>query len=345
MQYRKLGARGPEVSVLSFGAWQLGDPKYWGADSEADAQGAVRAALDAGITLFDTAEGYGEGESERVLGRALGADRDKVLIASKISSPHCTAVGVREACEGSLQRLGTDRIDLYQIHWPFRTEPFLTGYGEISEGVGSFEEVYGALKEMQQEGKIVHIGVSNFGPSDLNQWMSIGDAVSDQLGYNMVFRAIEYAVAPACRKHGVGILAYMPLMQGLLSGRYPNLDSIPQARRRTRHFSSEREGTRHGEPGCEPLLSHTVREVRAFSEAIGVPMSVVSLSWLLAQPGVSSAVLGARKAAQLSQNLLAANIDLGPAAIAQLNEISFPLKRHMGRNPDMWQAGKNARVV
>ncbi len=345
MQYRKLGALGPEVSVLSFGAWQLGDPKYWGADTEADAQEAVRAALDAGINLFDTAEGYGNGESERVLGLALGAEREKVLIASKISSPHCTATGVREACEGSLRRLGTDRIDLYQIHWPFRTEPFLTGYGEISEGVGSFEEVYSALKELQQEGKIVDIGVSNFGVNDLTQWMNIGDAVSNQLGYNMVFRAIEYSVAPACRRHGVGILAYMPLMQGLLSGRYPNLDSIPPNRRRTRHFSSEREGTRHGEPGCEPLLAHTVREVRAFSDAIGVPMSVVSLSWLLAQPGVSSAVLGARKATQLAQNLLAASIDLGPAAIAQLNEISFPLKRHMGRNPDMWQSGKNARIV
>jgi aryl-alcohol dehydrogenase-like predicted oxidoreductase len=345
LQYRKLGLLGPEVSVLSFGAWQIGDPKYWGEDAETDAKETVRKALDAGITLFDTAEGYGEGESERVLGTALGADRDKVLVATKISSPHCTAAGVRAACEGSLKRLGTDRIDLYQIHWPFRTEPFLTGYGEMSDGVGSFEEVYDALAELKTEGKIVHIGVSNFGATDIERWAAQGEAVSNQLGYNMVFRAIEYSVAPACRREGMGILAYMPLMQGLLTGRYPNLDSIPPNRRRTRHFSSEREGTRHGESGCEPLLMHTIREVKSFSEAIGVPMSVVALAWVLAQPGVSSAIVGARKAAQLAQNLPAANIDLGPAAIAQLNEIPFPLKRHMGRNPDLWQSGKNARVI
>lgn len=345
MRYRKLGMHGPDVSVLSFGAWQLGDPAYWGEDSEADAAETVRVALDAGVTLFDTAEGYGNGESERVLGKALGGERDKVLIASKVSSPHCTAAGVRQACEASLQRLGTDRIDLYQIHWPFRTEPFLTGYGETCPGVGSFQEVFGAMRELRDEGKIVHIGVSNFGPSDLDQWLAVGDAVSDQIGYNMLFRAPEYAVAPACRRRGVGILAYMPLMQGLLTGRYSNLDAIPPARRRTRHFSCEREGTRHTDPGCEPLLIHTVRELKAFSDAIGVPMAVVALSWLLAQPGVSSAILGARKAAQLAQNLPAGDLDLGPAAIAQLNEISFPLKRHMGRNPDMWQSGKDSRVI
>jgi aryl-alcohol dehydrogenase-like predicted oxidoreductase len=215
----------------------------------------------------------------------------------------------------------------------------------MSDGVGSFEEVYDALAELKTEGKIVHIGVSNFGATDIERWAAQGEAVSNQLGYNMVFRAIEYSVAPACRREGMGILAYMPLMQGLLTGRYPNLDSIPPNRRRTRHFSSEREGTRHGESGCEPLLMHTIREVKSFSEAIGVPMSVVALAWVLAQPGVSSAIVGARKAAQLAQNLPAANIDLGPAAIAQLNEIPFPLKRHMGRNPDLWQSGKNARVI
>lgn len=345
MRYRKLGANGPEVSVLSFGAWQLADDAYWGEDPAADAKETVRAALDAGITLFDTAEGYGNGASERVLGQALGADRDKVLIASKVSSTHCTAQGVLAACEASLQRLGTDRIDLYQVHWPFRTTPFLTGYGQPCEGQGTFEEVYGAMKQLQEQGKIVHIGVSNFGPGDLASWMETGDAVSDQLGYNMLFRAIEYNVAPACRKYGLGILAYMPLMQGLLTGRYTTLDAIPPQRRRTRHFSGASEHTRHDEAGCENLLMHTIREVKAFSEAIGVPMAVVSLAWVLAQPGVSTAILGARKAAQLSQNLLAADIDLGPAAIAQLNEVSFPLKRHMGRNPDMWQSGKDARVV
>jgi len=345
LQYRQLGEHGPEVSAIAFGAWQLGDPDYWGADDQADADRTVRTALDHGVTLFDTAEGYGKGKSEEILGKCLGADRAKVLVATKVSSTHCTAEGVRAACEASLKRLGTDYIDLYQIHWPFRTVPFMTGYGEVSPAMGSFEEVSGAMLRLKEEGKIRYIGVSNFGPKDLEHWLRCCHTISDQVGYNMLFRAAEYTVAPACRRARVGMLAYMPLMQGLLSGRYNSIDEIPLNRRRTRHFSSEREGTRHDEAGCEPLLQHTIRELKGFSMAIGIPMSVVSLCWLLHQPAVSAAIVGARKPAQLEENLRAADLNLGPAAMAQLNELSYPLKRHMGRNPDLWQSGENARVV
>lgn len=345
MQYRQLGEHGPKVSVIAFGAWQIGDPEYWGVDDQTDADRTVRIALDQGVTLFDTAEGYGNGKSEEVLGQCLGKDRDKVLIASKVSSTHCTAQGVREACEASLKRLGTDYLDLYQIHWPFRTMPFMTGFGEISPAMGSFEEVADAMMALKKEGKVRYVGVSNFGPKDLDHWLRAGEAVSNQIGYNMLFRAAEYAVAPACRRAGVGMLAYMPLMQGLLAGRYDTIDSIPQARRRTRHFSYERPGTRHDEAGCEPLLQHTVRELKGFATAIGIPMSVVSLCWVLHQPAVTATIVGARKPAQFEENLRAGSLNLGPAAMAQLNELSYPLKRHMGRNPDLWQSGDNARVV
>jgi len=345
LRYRPLGKEGPDVSVIAFGAWQLGDPSYWGEDPEADPEATVRAAIDHGITLFDTAEGYADGESERVLGQCLGTERDKVLIATKVSSKNCTVAGVKRACEASLKRLGTDYLDLYQIHWPFRSEPFKTGYGETVAGVDSFEQVAGALRDLKKQGKIRHIGVSNFGPTDLSAWLEHGEAVSDQLGYNMLFRAAEYQVIPACRRAGIGVLAYMPLMQGMLSGRYDSIDAIPPNRRRTRHFSSDRDNTRHGEPGCEPLLLHTLRELKGFATAIAVPMSVVSLCWLLHQPAVASVILGARKPKQLEENLRAAELDLGPAAMAQLNELSYPLKRHMGKNADLWQSGEHARVV
>jgi len=223
MEHRKLGSSDLHVSVLAFGAWQLGDPDYWGAHQAADGEAAVRAAIDAGIDLFDTAEGYGAGESERALGRALGSKRDKVLIASKVSASHCAPHRLRNACENSLRNLATDRIDLYQIHWPFRDVPFQDAYAEMAR--------------LKEEGKIREIGLSNFGPKDIDAWMAAGTCASNQLGYNLAFRAIENEIVPACTDHRLGILAYMPLLQGILAYRWQSPDELPPSRRRTRHFS------------------------------------------------------------------------------------------------------------
>lgn len=330
MIYRPLGTSSLNVSVISFGAWQIGDPDFWGPEDNADPDAVVGAALDAGINLFDTAELYGDGRSEEVLGKALGKRRDDVYVASKVSTRHCTTGGIRTACEDSLRRLGTDRIDLYQVHWPFTEAPY--------------EEVYPALERLKEEGKIVEIGVSNFGPQDLERWMNAGAAVSNQIGYNLLFRAPEYAMVPACQRYKLGVLTYMPLMQGLLSGRYKSLDDIPVKRRRTRHFSGSRQGTRHGEAGHEEILEDTLADLLDFAEAIRVPLAVLSLSWLIAQPGITSAVLGARNPEQLRSNLLAADLNIGPAAIAQLNEFSYPLKMAMGYNCDMWESEEEKRI-
>ncbi len=331
MQYRKLGQSGFEVSVLSFGAWQIGDPHYWGAHDGHKPEEAVRTALDQGINFFDTAEMYGEGESERVLGKALGTQIDTVYVASKISPEHCAPGKVRAACEASLQRLNRDRIDLYQIHWPFRAE--------------LFADVYMELDALRTEGKIRAIGVSNFGANDLDHWLDIGDAVSNQLGYNLLFRAAEYRIIPECRKGQVGVLAYMPLMQGLLAGLWRTVSEIPMLRRRTRHFAGTREGTRHGEPGCEEMLMQTLTHLREFSEAVNVPVATMSLCWLMAQPGVASVVTGARNPDQVRHNVHAASLDIGPAAVAQLNEITAPLKRRLGGNADMWNGAASSRIT
>lgn len=330
MRYRKLGTSDLNVSVIAFGAWQIGDPEFWGADDEADPDGVVGAAIDAGINLFDTAEIYGDGHSEEVLGKALRGRRDQVYIASKAFTESCTPDGLRKACENSLRRLGIDHIDLYQIHWPFTAAPY--------------EEIAPVLEALRTEGKVLEIGVSNFGPEDLDNWLETGTAVSNQIGFNLLFRAPEYDMIPACRRNDLGILAYMPLMQGLLSGRYKQLDDIPMKRRRSRHFSSSRDGTRHGEPGHEELLSDTLEELSDFAEAVHVPLAVLSLSWLIAQPGVTSAIVGARKINQLMDNLRAAELNVGPAAIAQLNEISYPLKQAMGYNCDMWESDATSRI-
>ena len=330
MKYSKLGSSSLEVSAFAFGAWPLGDSGYWGPDASADCEAAVHAAVDAGINLFDTAEGYGAGESERALGRALGSTRDKVLIASKVSPSNCTPRKLRRACEASLERLGTDRLDLYQVHWPCRDTPF--------------EATYEALHNLQEEGKIREIGLSNFGPRDLDAWMAKGKSVSNQLGYNLAFRAIEYEIVPACVNCDVGILVYMPLFQGILAGRWRRVDEIPQARRRTRHFSCDRPGTRHREPGQEALLLETLSGLEQIAKETGLPVANISLAWIMAQPGVTAVIVGARNPAQLQRNVSAANLSLGEEILTRLDRITAPLKEAMGKNADMWCNEQESRI-
>ena len=330
MKFRTLGSSSLEVSVLAFGAWQLGDWAYWGDYPEADEQGAIDAAIDAGINLFDTAEGYGGGASEEALGKCLGAKRGEVFIASKVSPNHCAPADLRASCEASLLRLGTDMIDLYQVHWPFRHVPVA--------------DVCGELARLRDEGKIREIGVSNFGPKDLAAWMRCGACVSNQLGYNMLFRGIEFETVDACRRHNVGILAYMPLLQGILSGRWKTVDEVPPNRRRTRHFAGHRENVRHGEPGCETLTFEVLAGIRTVAEDLGQPMASVALAWVMAQPQVASVIVGARRPGQLERNLGAVDLDLGDAVIARLNKVTGPLKEALGRNCDMWQPASQSRI-
>ncbi|MBN2309693.1 MAG: aldo/keto reductase [Candidatus Hydrogenedentes bacterium] len=330
MKRRRLGSSDLEVSALSFGAWQLGDSGYWGQDPNIDEQAAVDAAIDAGITLFDTAEGYARGESERALGRLLGPKRKDVLIASKVSPNHCAPADLRAACEASLQRLGTDVIDLYQVHWPIRDVPAADAYGE--------------LERLQTEGKIRAIGVSNFGPEDLDDWFASGSCVSDQLGYNLLFRAIEYEIVPACRKYNLGILVYMPVLQGILAGRWKSVDEIPENRRRTRHFSGDREGVRHGEPGCEELTFKVLGDIAGIAEEVGQPMATVAMAWLLAKPGVTSVIIGGRNPRQVTRNVGAADLELSAEVVGRLDEATEPLRAYFGRNCDMWQPAGNSRI-
>ncbi len=328
MKTRKLGKDGFEVSVLAMGAWQLADDKYWGRGGEPER--TVKVALDAGITLFDTAEMYADGESEKVLGKALGRDRDRARIASKVFSAHCAPEALRKSCENSLKRLHTDRIDLYQVHWPSRE----TGFSETAA----------ELIRLKKEGKILSIGVSNFGPKDLEEWMEVGEAASDQIGYNLLFRAPEYETLPACATYGVGVLAYMPLFQGILAGRWSTVEEIPVSRRRTRHFASTREGTRHGEAGCEDLLLETLKRIKTVSTRIGHPMADVALAWLLAKPEVTSVIVGAREPDQVLRNVRGARLELDPDLVAELDDLTKPIKDKLGGNADQWLGAKESRI-
>jgi myo-inositol catabolism protein IolS len=329
VRYRKLGPTDIEVSVVALGCWAMAGGRTWGPQDEADSIATVHAALDAGSNFFDTAEAYGRGASEEVLGRALKGRRHEAVIATKVSRSNLAHDDVIQACERSLRRLQTDTIDLYQIHWPSRTVPI--------------EETFAALDKLRQQGKIRAIGVSNFGVGDLAELMAVGWRGTDQLPYSLLWRAIEYDIQPGCVDEGIGILCYSPLMQGLLTGKFASADEVPEGRARSRHFSKARPGSRHGEPGCEPETFAALERIRRISAGIGEPMAAVALAWLLARPGVNSVIAGARTPDQIMQTAQAADLVLSPEIVGALTQATEEVKGLLGSNPDPWQSQANSR--
>lgn len=311
------------------GCWALAGDFNWGPQEDAESIATVHAALDAGINFFDTAEAYGAGRSEEVLGRALEGHRSDVVIATKADDAHLSREELIRACENSLQRLQTDYIDLYQIHWPSRTVPL--------------PETLETLDHLRGEGKIRTFGVCNFGVSDLEDLLEVGQCETDQLPYSLLARAIEYEIQPKCLNEGVGILAYSPLMQGLLTGKFSSPEEVPEGRARTRHFSRERPGTRHGEPGCEDATFAAIEEIRRLCAELGLPMARVALAWVLAQPGVTSVLAGARHPEQIVETAQAAELKLAPEVLERLTRITEEVKRALGPHPDPWEAPADSR--
>ncbi|MAS37045.1 MAG: aldo/keto reductase [Anaerolineaceae bacterium] len=330
MQYRTLGQTDLEVSVVAMGCWSIVGGFNWGPQDEADSLATIEAALEAGVNFFDTAEGYGDGYSEQLLARVLGSRRADVIIASKVSQNHLAAAEVKEACERSLRNLQTDYIDLYQVHWPSREIPF--------------EETMRALEDLWTEGKIRYIGVSNFGRLDMPDMLAAGRYESNQVPYNLLWRAVEYDIQPQCVRHDISILPYSPLMQGLLTGKFHTADDVPDDRARTRHYSSHRsENTRHGTSGFEAETFAAVNAIRAICEEIEQPMAHVSLAWLLHQPAVTSVLAGARTAQQMLDNAKAGELVLSGDVVARLSMATDELKALLGPDPDMWAPADESR--
>jgi aryl-alcohol dehydrogenase-like predicted oxidoreductase len=317
------------VSVIALGCWGLISDWNWGEQDKSDSIATVQAALDAGINFFDTAEAYGDGASEELLAQALAGKRHDVIIASKAVPDHLSAAELRAACENSLRRLKTDYIDLYQIHWPNHDIPLA--------------ETMETLEGLQQEGKIRAAGVCNFGVKDLSDLLAIGRPTTNQLPYSLLWRAIEFELLPACLENDVGILAYSPLMQGLLTGKFSSAAEVPDGRARTRHFSKERPLARHSEPGCERETFAAIDEIRLISCEIDQPLAELALAWLLHQEGVTAVLVGARQPAQIRQNVQAAAVSLPAEIVTRLDEVTETVKQKLGPNLDLWQSDSRAR--
>ncbi|MBM3190547.1 MAG: aldo/keto reductase, partial [Chloroflexi bacterium] len=205
MRTRTIGRSAIEATVYALGCMPLGGGAGWGQEDEREGIETIHAALDLGITILDTAESYNDGRSEEIVGQALVGRRDKVVLASKVSPQNVEPATLRAHCEASLRRLQTDYLDLYQIHWPIREH--------------SIAKAIATLEDLRAEGKIRAIGVSNHGVQDLGEVLATGaPIVSNQLHYNLVSRAIEAEIVPLGQRHGMGVIAYMPMLQGLLVG-------------------------------------------------------------------------------------------------------------------------------
>ena len=330
MQYRKLGQTEIKVSTVGLGTWQFAGDWAWGPQDEADSIAAVLAALDQGINLFDTAEGYGSGKSEEILGKALKTRRSEGIIATKVSGANLKPADVRQACIRSLRALDTEMIDLYQIHWPNWDIPLA--------------DTIAALQDLQAEGLIRAFGVSNFGPKDLSDFIeTAGTCTSNQLPYSLLWRMIEFELQALCVRQKTSILCYSPMAQGLLSGKFGSADEVPEGRARTRNFSTERPLARHGEPGHEKETFTAIERIRQIAAQAEIPMAELSLAWLLHQPGVTSVLVGGRNPNQVLRNVQAGTRQLGAGILEALDQATVELKSILGPAIDPYQSESRIR--
>lgn len=285
---------------------------------EAASTAVVRAALDAGITHFDTAEMYGGGKSEEFLGAALGGRRDEVVIATKASPrpkgeqfrPGALAGRIREACEGSLRRLGTDRIDLYYQHYPDVDAPL--------------EEALTAFDDLVREGKVLHVACSNYDAAmlaDADRVAGDPDRVAggarfcaNQVQWSLLARDIEAEVVPTARKLGVSIVPYFPLASGMLTGKYSRGEAFPAG---SRLASAER----FARVATDENFDY-VEKLGAFAGSRGHTLLELAFSWLAAQDGVPSVIAGATSPEQVRSNAASVEWKLGPQDLAALPERS-----------------------
>jgi myo-inositol catabolism protein IolS len=318
MQMRSLGNSGLKISPILMGTWQAGKEMWVGIDDN-QTKSAIRAAFEAGITTFDTAETYGNGHSERVLGEAVSDFRDRIILTTKVFPNHLKAEQVIDACHKSLQNLKTDVIDLYQIHWPA---------GSFKTKVVPIEETMGALNQLKEEGKIRAIGVSNFSRQQLEQASEYGRIDSFQPPYSLFWRHIETDAMPYCVENDITILAYSPMAQGLLTGKFAKDHKFEKGDHRAKN--------RLFKPDNYQRVQEALQRLRPLAEEKKISLGQLALAWVISHTG-ACAIAGARSAEQAVQNAAAAEISLSDDELAKLDEIGRLVTDNMDDDPMMWK--------
>jgi aryl-alcohol dehydrogenase-like predicted oxidoreductase len=326
MEKVRLGKTGLEVTPICFGTWQLGGD--WGDYEEERAARAIRAALDDGINFFDTAQAYGFGRSERVLGKALGpelrGERERVVIATKGGlNPRESGDGVdrdaspeflREGVEQSLRELGVDQIDLYQVHWPDPDVPF--------------ERTAEALAELVAAGKIGHVGVSNFSAAQIEEFSRTLPIEALQPPYHLFDRAVEAQTLPYCADNDIGVLVYGPLAHGLLTGALDESTEFGDDDWRSMSPMFNGEAYRRN-LAC-------VHELERIASERGVKVGQLAIAWTLANPAVDVAIVGTRNPDHIIEAIGAAGITLSGDDLAAIEGAMQAAADAPGPHPEMF---------
>lgn len=307
---RRLGSAGPEITTVGLGTWAVGGPwKFgWGVQDDDESLGAIRRALELGINWIDTAWIYGFGHSEQVVGRAIaGIPRDSVIVATKCGRARTEDDGacgdlrpasIREQALESLRNLGTDYIDLFQIHWP-----------DLDTGT-PIEESWQAMAALQDEGLTRWIGVSNFDTGLLDRCEAIRHVDSLQPPYSLLKRDAEAALLPWCEAHGTGVVVYSPMQAGLLTGAF-DMARVAEDDWRRRNPLFE-----------EPRLAQNlafVERLRPIAARTGHTVGHLAVAWTLRQPAITAAIVGARRASQADENARGLGYRLTEADLAEID--------------------------
>lgn len=317
MKFKQLGHTGIEISAVIMGTWQAGKDMWVGINDD-DSLAAIRAAFDAGITTFDTASIYGNGHSERLVGQALKDVRKEVVIATKVFPTQLKHDQLIASCEASLKNLGTDYIDLYQIHWP----PGAFGCEKVP-----LEEAMPALAELKAQGKIRAIGVANFDKALIQEAEQYAQVDSLQPPYSLIWRMADKETAPYCREKGISILAYSSMAQGLLTGKF--------ASGHTFEPGDNRAGNKLFRPENMDRVLAMLEKIKPIADEHGISLGQLALAWVIGQKG-SCAIAGARNADQAVQNAQAGGITLSEQELSQMDEASRMVTDHLDDNPLMW---------
>jgi methylglyoxal reductase len=311
MSYRRLGARGPELSVIGLGGWEAGGGNTWGPNAaDGEVVAALRGGWDLGANWIDTAEVYAHGRSEELIGRALEG-HDGVRVMTKVGPrPDGSGVRAREiagAVAGSLRRLRRDSIDVYLMHWRDAEVPL--------------QETWGAMTELVERGLVQHIGLSNVCATELQQCGAIGRVDVLQLQGSLLFRDELDELVPICRRIGAGVVCYGALAYGLLAGGYSGRgDDWRKAGDKSDDFFVLENYARFFSPTKLPSHLRRVSALRQVASELGVTAAQAALAWLVAQPGVSGAIVGSRCAAHTRENLAAGSIELGEEDLRRVQE-------------------------
>ena len=312
MQHRQLGKSDVHVSPVIFGAWAIGG-WMWGGNDEKDSIEAIHASIDNGVNTIDTAAIYGQGHSEQLVGRAVAGKRDKVVIATKCGMrwddpkqrgqkffdteengqkyavyKNSKPDSIEYECEQSLKRLGTDVIDLYQIHWmDMTTEP---------------EESWAAMDKLVKAGKVRAIGTSNYDVKWLERCERVAPVASNQPPFSLINRGIENGVLPFCKENGIGTICYSPMERGLLTGKVTPDRQFEKGDHRATHKFFTKENRQRVIDALEPL--------KPIAEKHKATLAQLVINWTIHEPGITAALVGARNAEQAKQNAAAMNFTL-----------------------------------